>query len=141
TGCADQAVHRRRPTLDARVRRADVPAISAPVVAGFGRWPPNQLTGSGIAQVVRVLINGRGFLNVENLEAGSGRVDVRHVLSVTVIFAGNPEMAAIVVDRHAAVDDLVLAVAVDVADAQIVEASSARPVPLPHAGQGSVPVV
>ena len=71
----------------------------------------------------------------EHLQAGPVRVEVADVQRVAVAEAGGVEPLAVVVDRHGAVDDLVLAVAVHVGDGQVVVAL-AREVRLPGRRRG-----
>ena len=95
------------------------------------------LAGRGIPHRRTVGREGAALVRGPDLEAGAGRVDVGHVHGVAVpeahVLAGSRaargqdveravEQAAVVVDGRGAVDDLVLAVAVDVGSAQRVEA-------------------
>ena len=60
------------------------------------------------------------LVDAEDFEAGPRRVEVADVERVAVPQAGGEEPLAVVVDDHRPVDDLVLAVAVDVGDAEAV---------------------
>src|SRR5699024_2042984 len=111
---------------------ADVPALGAGeprVDVGHGaaagvplrRDGPQHLSRGGVAEGgapfpagVRVVVDG------DDLETRAGGVDVADVHRVAVTQPGRVQAGAVVVDGRGPVDDLVLLVAVDVRDGQVV---------------------
>ncbi len=76
----------------------------------------DRATGGRVAH--RETLLAEAFLDVEDLEAGVGVVEIRHVEGVAVAPAGGVETGAVVVDDHGAIDDLVAAVVVHVGDGE-----------------------
>src|SRR5262245_11230404 len=82
------------------------------------------------------------LLDVEDFEAGSRGIEIGKMHRVAVAQTGRVKTLAVVVDHACAVDDLVPAVAVHVADAEVVISLAAvafiafvRAVESPHARQ------
>src|SRR5262249_16863547 len=80
---------------------------------------PEKAAGPGVAELRAVWVP-RTFVDVEDFEARVIGVDVREVERIAVPQARGVKPLAVIVDGAGAVDDLVPAVAVDVAHAQVV---------------------
>ncbi len=119
----EEADRRVRPELGAAMARVDVGSQPAADVAAREQ-APEDLAGARVVQreARRLQRDGRFFVFVdaEDLEPGPRRIEIAGVQRVAVAQAGREESLAVVVDDHRAVDDFVLAVAVDVGDRQAV---------------------
>ena len=82
---------------------------------------PRSLAGPRVAKLDAVRV-ARVFVDVENLEARPVGIHVGHMRRIAVAEASRINRFAVVVDAHGAVNDLVLPVAIDVGDAEVVVA-------------------
>ena len=112
---------RARPNFVAFPFVADVGDEAAADVVARVLHAPYHLAGAGVAELAVV---GLFLLLVhhENLEALAGGIEIAEVEGVAVAEAGAVEQRTVVVDAGRAVDNLVAAVAVNVADGERVGA-------------------
>nr|GEU28687.1 hypothetical protein [Tanacetum cinerariifolium] len=114
------------PRLGAGEARVDVGGDGAASV-GRRRRAPQDFAGTGVqhgrtdAAVVLDL-----FVGAEFFQSRAGGIEVAHGHRIAMLEAGTPQALAVVVDRHGAVDDFILAVAIDVGHAQLVVALAAE---------------
>ena len=115
------------PHFIAGVTRVEIEGeTAADVGGGFGAagFAPEQCAGGGVAEFDGVGVF-RVFVDIEDFETGTVRIEVGDVHGVTVTELGGVARSTITVDTHGTVDDFVAAIAVDVGDADAVVALAA----------------